>query len=169
MSSTSSSSLQFLPRAPVPRTGSFGEARKCMKRSPSFSVLAKGSDVSSDKEKNFRTKQTKKVRRGADHRVNKVLPSQEESPARRPRINLQRYPSMFGTELLHNRCPQPSAYSQPAPSHLLGQIPATYTFFSHPLYPARASSPLQLQHSGENDLVCEPVDIMIMSNEPVAI
>ncbi|KAH9994809.1 hypothetical protein BJV77DRAFT_280235 [Russula vinacea] len=42
-SSTSSSSLRSLPLAPVRRADSFGEARKCMKRVPSFSVAAKDS------------------------------------------------------------------------------------------------------------------------------
>jgi transcription factor SPN1 len=177
MSSTSSSSLRSLPRAPVRRTDSFGEARNYMKRAPSFSVAAKDSDVSSDEEENLRTKQTKKARRGADHRVNKVLPSQDDSPARRPRMNLQRNPSMFGPELPHNRSPQPTTYSQPAPAHLLGQIPAMGAHPHPPThsprtpctqrmlrrmrpFPTRAARRISFSSLGENDLVCEPVDIM---------
>ncbi|KAF8501629.1 hypothetical protein F5888DRAFT_1251581 [Russula emetica] len=177
ISTTSSSSLRSLPRAPVRRTDSFGEAPKCMKRAPSFSVAAKNSDVSSDEEENLRTKQTKKARRGADHRVNKVLSSQDDSPARRPRMNLQRNPSMFGPELPHNRSPQPTTYSQPAPAHLLGQIPAMGAHPHPPThsprtpctqrmlrrmrpFPSRAARRISFSSLGENDLVCEPVDIM---------
>ncbi len=148
-----------------------------MKRAPSFSVAAKDSDVSSDEEENLRTKQTKKARRGADHRVNKVPSSQDESPARRPRMNLQRNPSMFGPELPHNRSPQPTAYPQPAPAHLLGQIPAMGAHPPPPThsprtpctqrtlrrmrpFPSRAARRISFGSLGENDLVCEPVDIM---------
>jgi len=68
---------------------------------------------------------------------------------------------MFEPELPYNRCSQPTAYSQPAPAHLRGQISATYTFSSHPLYHQRVlRRPHQLQQAGENDLVYEPVDIM---------
>jgi hypothetical protein len=176
-SSTSSSSLRSLPRAPVRRTDSFGEARHCMKRAPSFSVAAKDSDVSSDEEENLRTKQTKKARRGADHRANKVLSSQDEGPARRPRMNLQRNPSMFGPELPHNRSPQSTTYSQAAPAHLLTQIPAMGAHPHPPThsprtpctqrvlrrmrpFPTRAARRISFSSLGENDLVCEPVDIM---------
>ena len=176
-SSTSSSSLRSLPRAPVRRADSFGEARNCMKRAPSFSVAAKDSDVSSDEEENLRTKQTKKARRGADHRVNKVLSSQDGSPARRPRMNLQRNPSMFGPELPHNRSPQPTTYAQPAPAHLLTQIPAMGAHPHPPThsprtpctqrvlrrmrpFPSRAARRISFSSQGENDLVCEPVDII---------
>jgi hypothetical protein len=173
LSSTSSSSLRSLPLAPVRRTDSFGETRKSMKRVPSFSVAAKDSDVSSDEEENLRTKQTKKARRGADLRANKVLSSQGESPARRPRMNLQRNPSMFGPELPP---PPPTVYPQPAPAHLLGQIPA---MGAHPPptqsprtpctqrtlrrvrpMPSRAARRISFSSLGENDLVCEPVDII---------
>ena len=143
-----------------------------MKRAPSFSVAAKDSDVSSDEEENLRTKQTKKARR-----VNKVLSSHDESPARRPRMNLQRNPSMFGPELPHNRSPQPTAYSQPAPAHLLAQIPAMGAHPHPPThsprtpctqrvlrrmrpFPSRAARRISFSSQGENDLVCEPVDIM---------
>jgi hypothetical protein len=177
ISTTSSSSLRSLPRAPVRRTDSFGEARKCMKRAPSFSATAKNSDVSSDEEENLRTKHTKKARRGADHRVNKVLSSQDESPARRPRMNLQRNPSMFGPELPHSRSPQPTTYSQPAPAHLPEQIPAMGAHPHPPThsprtpctqrilrrmrpFPSRAARRISFSSLGENDLVCEPVDIM---------
>jgi hypothetical protein len=178
MSSTSSSSLRSLPLAPVRRTDSFGETRKPMKRVPSFSVAAKNSDVSSDEEENLRMKQTKKARRGADHRANKVLSGQDESPARRPRMNLQRNPSMFGPELPHKLSPPPIAYPQPAPAHLLGQIPA---MGAHPPpppptqsprtpctqrtlrrvrpIPSRAARRISFSSLGENDLVSEPVDI----------
>ena len=115
MSSTSSPSLWSLPLAPVWRTDSFGEAHESMKRVPSFSVAAKDSDVGSDEEENLRTKQTKKAWRGTDHRVNKLLSSQDESPACRPRMNLQRNPSILGPELPHNS-------------------PSTYPVSSHPLY-----------------------------------
>ena len=81
-SSTLSSSLRSFPLAPVRCTDPFGEARKCIKRVPSFSVAAKDSDVSSGEEENLRTKQMKKAWRGVDHRVNKVLSSQDESPVR---------------------------------------------------------------------------------------
>jgi hypothetical protein len=173
LSSTSSSSLRSLPLAPVRRADSFGEARKCMKRVPSFSVAAKDSDVSSDEEENLRTKQTKKARRGADHRVNKVLSSQDESPTRRPRMNLQRNPSIFGPELP----PPPTAYPQPATAHLLGQIPAMGAHPPPPTHsprtpctqrtlrrvrplPSRAARRISFSSLGENDLVCEPVDII---------
>jgi len=177
MSSTSSSSLRSLPLAPVRRTDSFGETRKFMKRVPSFSVAAKDSDVSSDEEENLRMKQTKKARRGADHRTNKVLSSQDESPARRPRMNLQRNPSMFGPELPHNLSPPPSACPQPAPAHLLAQIPAMGAHPPPPTHsprtpctqrtlrrvrpiPSRAARRISFSSLGENELVCEPVDIV---------
>ena len=173
MSSTSSSSLRSLPLAPVRRTDSFGEVRKSMKRVPSFSVAAKDSDVSSDEEENLRTKQTKKARRGTGHRVNKLLSSQDESPARRPRMNLQRNPSILGPELPHN---SPSAYPQPAAAHLLGQIPAMGAHPPPPTQsprtpctqrtlrrmrplPTRAARRISFSSQGENDLVSEPVDI----------
>ena len=179
MSSTSSSSLRSLPLAPVRRTDSFGEARKPMKRVPSFSVAAKDSDVSSDEEENLRTKQTKKARRGTDHRVNKLLSSQDESPVRRPRMNLQRNPSILGPELPHN---PPSAYPQPAAAHLLEQIPAMGAHPPPPTQsprtpctqrtlrrmrplPTRAARRISFSSLGENDLVSEPVDI-IPSEDP---
>lgn len=176
-SSTSSSSLRSLPLAPVRRADSFGEARKCMKRVPSFSVAAKDSDVSSDEEENLRTKQTKKARRGVDHRINKVLSSQDESPVRRPRMNLQRNPSIFGPELPHNPSPPPTA-CQPANAYLLEQIPAMGAHPppppTHPPrtpctqrtlrrvrpLPSRAARRISFSSLGENDLVCEPVDII---------
>jgi transcription factor SPN1 len=179
MSSTSSSSLRSLPLAPVRRTDSFGEARKSMKRVPSFSVAAKDSDVSSDEEENLRTKKTKKARRGTDHRVNKLLSSQDESPVRRPRMNLQRNPSILGPELPHN---PPSAYPQPAAAHLLEQIPAMGAHPPPPTQsprtpctqrtlrrmrplPTRAARRISFSSLGENDLVSEPVDI-IPSEDP---
>ena len=140
-----------------------------MKRVPSFSVAAKDSDVSSDEEENLRTKHTKKARRA----VNKVLSSQDGSPARRPRMNLQRNPSMFGPELPHNPSPPP----QPAPVQLLGQIPAMGAHPPPPTHsprtpctqrtlrrmrplPTRAARRISFSSLGENDLVSEPVDIM---------
>lgn len=176
MSTTSSSSLRSLPRAPVRRTESTGETRKSMKRAPSFSVAAKDSDVSSDEEENFRTKQTKKARRGADHRINKTLSGQDESPTRRPRMNLQRNPSMFGPELPH-RSPPPTTYPQPALAPLPGQIPA---MGAHPPpstlsprtpctqrtlrrvrpIPSRAARRISFGSSGEDNVVSEPVDII---------
>ena len=133
--------------------------------------------MSSDEEENLRTKQTKKARRGADHRVNKVLPSQDESPARRPRMNPQRNPSIFGPELPHNRSSQSTSHAQPAPTHVLEQIPAMGAH-PHPAthtprtpctqrvlrrvrpFPSRAARRISFSSLGENDLVCEPVDIM---------
>ena len=175
MSTNSSSSLQSLPRAPVRRTDSFGEARKAMKRAPSFSVAAKGSDVSSDEEENLRTKQTKKARRGADQRIGKTLSSSDDSPARRPRMNLQRNPSMFGPELPH-RSPPPTT-SHLAPAHLSVQIPAMGAHPPPPTppprtpctqrtlrrmrpIPPRAPRRISFSSQGENDVVSEPVDII---------
>jgi hypothetical protein len=141
-----------------------------MKRVPSFSVAAKDSDVSSDEEENVRTKQTKKARRGA---ANKVLSSQDQSPSRRPRMNLQRNPSMFGPELP----PPPTVYPQSASAHLLGQIPAMGAHPPPPTQsprtpctqrtlrrvrpmPTRAARRISFSSLGENDLVSEPVDII---------
>ena len=175
MSTTSSSSLRSLPRAAVRRTDSLGNVRKSMKRAPSFGVAAKDSDVSSDEEENLRTKQTKKARRGAEHRINKTLPSQDENSACRPRMNLQRNPSMFGPELPH-RSPPPTTYPQPARSLPLEQIPAMGAH-PPPLTPAprtpctqrtlrrmrpippRAARRISFSSIGENDVVTESVDI----------
>ncbi|KAI0300905.1 hypothetical protein BC826DRAFT_1102221 [Russula brevipes] len=172
MSTTSSSSLRSLPSVPVRRTDSFGEARKAMKRAPSFSVAAKDSDLSSDEEENLRTKQTKKARRG---RLDKTLLSQGGSPARHPRMNPQRNPSMFGPELPH-RSPPPT-YLQPPLAHL-EHIPA---LGAHPPppptnpprtpctqrtlrrmrpIPSRAARRISFSSLGENDVVHEPVDII---------
>jgi len=176
MSTNSSSSLRSLPRAPVRCTDSFGDARKSMKRAPSFSVAAKDSDVSSDEEENLRTKQTKKARRGAEHRTNKTPSVHDENPARRPRMNLQRNPSMFGPELPH-RSPQPTTCPQPAPAILLGHIPA---MGAHPpppthsprtpctqrtlrrmrAFPSRAARRISFSNMGENDVVSDLVDII---------
>jgi hypothetical protein len=175
MSTTSSSSLRSLPRAPVRRTDSFGDACKSMKRAPSFSVAAKDSDVSSDEEENLRTKQTKKARRGVEHRTNRTPSTQDESPARRPRMNLQRNPSIFGPEL-PQRSPQPTTCPKPAPADLLGQIPV---LGAHPPpihsprtpctqrtlrrmrpFPSRAPRRISFSSLGENDVVSDPVDII---------
>ena len=168
MSSTSSSSLRSLPLAPVRRADSFGEPRKSMKRVPSFSVAAKDSDVSSDEEENLRTKQTKKARRGADHRVNKLLLGQDESSARRPRMNLQRNPSILGPELPHNPSPSLTALGQipamgahpPPPAHS-PRTPCTQRTLRRmrPL-PTRAARRISFSSQDENDLVTEPVDII---------
>jgi hypothetical protein len=147
-----------------------------MKRAPSFSVAAKGSDVSSDEEENLRTKQTKKARRGADQRIGKTLSSSDDSPARRPRMNLQRNPSMFGPELPH-RSPPPTTYSHLAPAHLSVQIPAMGAHPPPPTppprtpctqrtlrrmrpIPPRAPRRISFSSQGENDVVSEPVDII---------
>jgi len=151
-----------------------------MKRAPSFGVAAKDSDVSSDEEENLRMKQTKKARRGAEHRTNKTLPSQDENSAYRPRMNLQRNPSMFGPELPH-RSPPPTTYPQPARSHALEQIPAMGAH-PPPLTPAprtpctqrtlrrmrpippRAARRISFSSLGENDVMTEPVDIIPSGN-----
>ncbi|KAI9456008.1 hypothetical protein F5148DRAFT_384380 [Russula earlei] len=177
MSTTSSSSsLRSLPRIPARRTDSFGEARKSMKRAPSFSVAAKDSDVSSDEEENLRTKQTKKARRGAEHQINKTPSSQDENSPRRPRMNLQRNPSIFGPELPH-RSPAPPTYPQPATPHLLEQIPAMGAHPPPPAHtprtpgtqrtlrrmrpiPSRAARRISFSSLGESDVVCDPVDII---------
>jgi hypothetical protein len=173
MSTNSSSSLQSLPCAPVRRTDSFGEMRKSMKRAPSFSVAAKGSDVSSDEEENLRTKQTKKARRGADQR--KILSSSDDSPPRRPRMNLQRNPSMFGPELPHRSPPTTSPHV--APAHLSVQIPAMGAHPPPPTHPprtpctqrtlrrmrpipSRAARRISFSSLGENDMISEPVEII---------
>ena len=168
LSSTSSSSLRSLPLAPVRRADSFGEPRKSMKRVPSFSVAAKDSDVSSDEEENLRTRHTKKARRGADHRVNKLLSSQDESSARRPRMNLQRNPSILGPELPHNPSPPLAALGQipamgahPPPLAHSPRTPCTQRTLRRmrPL-PTRAARRISFSSQGENDLVSEPVDII---------
>ena len=173
MSTNSSSSLRSLPPAPVRRTDSFGDTRKPMKRAPSFSVAAKDSDVSSDEEENLRTKQTKKARRGAEHRTNKTPSVHDESPARRPRMNLQKNPSIFGPELPH-RSPQPTMCPQPAPAILLGQIPAMGAHPPPPThsprtprtlrrmrpFPSRAARRISFSNMGENDVVSDLVDII---------
>lgn len=176
ISTNSSSSLRSLPRAPVRRTDSFGEACKSMKRAPSFSVAAKCSDLSSDEEENLRTKQTKKARRGAESRTNKTPSIQDESPARRPRMNLQRNPSMFGPELPH-RSPQPTTRPQPASANLLGQIPVMGAHPPPPThspltpctqrtlrrmrpFPSRAARRISFGSQGENEIVTDPVDII---------
>jgi hypothetical protein len=177
MSTNSSSSLQSLPCAPVRRTDSFGETRKAMKRAPSFSVAARGSDVSSDEEENLRTKQTKKARRTADQRIGKMLSSSDDSPVRRSRANPQRNPSIFGPELPH-RSP-PTTHLHLAPAHLSIQIPAMGAHPppsqpSHPPctpctqrtlrrmrpIPSRAARRISFSSLGENDVVSEPVDII---------
>jgi hypothetical protein len=180
MSTTSSSSLRSLPRAPVRRTDSFGEARKPMKRAPSFSVAAKDSDVSSDEEENLRTKQTKKARRGVEQRTNKTPSFQDESPARRPRMNLKRNPSMFGPEL-PLRSPQPTVCPEPAPADLLGQIPAMGAHPALPThaprtpstprtlrrmrpFPSRAARRISFGSQGENDVVSDTVNSIPTGN-----
>jgi hypothetical protein len=176
VSTTSSSSLQSLPRASVRRTDSFGETRKPMKRAPSFSVAAKGSDVSSDEEEHLRMKQTKKARRGAEHRLNKTSSSSDDSLVGRSRMNPQRNPSMFGPELPH-RSPPPPVYSQLAPAHLVVQIPALGAHPPPPTHsprtpctqrtlrrmrpiPPRASRRISFSNLDENDVLREPVDII---------
>ncbi|KAH9178163.1 hypothetical protein EDB89DRAFT_1843763 [Lactarius sanguifluus] len=176
VSTTSSSSLQSLPCAPMRRTDSFGEARKAMKRAPSFSVAAKGSDVSSDEEEHLRMKQTKKVRRGVEHRLNKTLSSPDDSPVGRSCKNSQRNSSLFGPELPH-RSPPPPVYPQLAPAHLVVQIPALGAHPAPPTHsprtpctqrtlrrmrpiPSRASRRISFGNLGENDVLREPVDII---------
>ncbi|KAI0303739.1 hypothetical protein B0F90DRAFT_1809449 [Multifurca ochricompacta] len=175
MSTSSSSSLHSLPRAPVRRTDSFGKARKSMKRAPSFSVDAKGSDVSSDEEEHVRTKKTKKTRRGVEPRLDKTS-SPGDSPVHRPRTSLQRNSSMFGPELPH-QSPPPATYSQLAPAHLLIQIPA---LGAHPPplahsprtprtqrtlrrmrpIPSRSARRISFSSLDENETALEPVDII---------
>lgn len=176
VSTTSSSSLQSLPRVPVRRTDSLGETRKSVKRAPSFSVTAKGSDVSSDEEEHLRMKQTKKARRGVEHRLNKTLSSPDDSPVGRSRMNPQRNPSMLGPELPH-RSPPPPVHSQLAPAHLVVQIPALGAHPPPPTHsprtpctqrtlrrtrpiPPRASRRISFSNLGENDVLREPVDII---------
>ncbi|KAH9039685.1 hypothetical protein EDB84DRAFT_1477537, partial [Lactarius hengduanensis] len=113
VSTTSSSSLQSLPCATMRRTDSFGETRKAMKRAPSFSVAAKGSDVSSDEEEHLRMKQTKKVRRGVEHRLNKTLSSPDDSPVGRSSVNSQRNSSLFGPELPHRNLGENDVLREP--------------------------------------------------------
>ena len=175
VSTTSSSSLQSLPRAPVRRTDSFGETRKSVKRAPSFSVTAKGSDVSSDEEEHLRMKQTKKARR-SEHRPNKTLSSSDDSPVGRSRMNPQRNPSMFGPELPH-QSPPPPVHSQLAPAHLVVQIPALGAHPPPPTHsprtpctqrtlrrmrpiPPRAARRISFSNLDENDVLREPVDIV---------
>ena len=144
-----------------------------MKRAPSFSVTAKGSDVSSDEEEHLRMKQTKKARH-VEHRLNMTtLTSPDDSPVGRPRMKPQRHPSMFGPELPH-RSPPPPVHSQLAPAHLVVQIPA---LGAHPPQtprtpctqrtlrrmrpiPPRAARRISFSNLDENDVSREPVDII---------
>ena len=130
-----------------------------MKRATSLSVAAKDPDVSSDEEEN--------------HWVNKVLLSQYEDPARRPRMSLQRYclgQSFLATGLhsllhIHNLHPLICLHKS-----LLWVCIHTHAFSLYPLYsarvrrmrpfPLRAARRIGFSRLGENDLVCEPVDIM---------
>ena len=147
-----------------------------MKRAPSFSVAAKGSDMSSDEEEHLRMKQTKKARRGAEHRLNKTSTSPIDSPVGRSRMNPQRNPSMFGPELPH-RSPPPPVYSQLAPAHLVVQIPALGAHPPPPAHtprtpstqrtlrrmrpiPPRAARRISFSNLDENDVSREPVDII---------
>jgi hypothetical protein len=147
-----------------------------MKRAPSFSVAAKGSDVSSDEEENLRMKQTKKARRGVDQRVGKTGSSHDNSPARRPCMTPQRNPLIFGPELPH-RSPPPMTYSHLVPAHLSVQIPAMGAHPPPPTHPPRtpctqrtlrrmrpipprAARRISFSSLGENDMVSEPVDIV---------
>ncbi|KAI0264403.1 hypothetical protein BC834DRAFT_844059 [Gloeopeniophorella convolvens] len=176
MSTTSSSSLQSLPRAGVRRTDSFGEPRKSMKRAPSFSVAAKTSDASSDEEEHLRMKQSKKARRGAERRTDQTSSSPDESPIRRPRMNVQRNPSIFGPELPHHSPSPPAPRSQLAPAHLRIQIPALGALSPPPTHPprtpctqrtlrrmrpipSRAARRISFSSLGDNDMLSEPVDI----------
>ena len=74
VSTTLSLSLKSLPRTLVQHTDLFGETCKLMKHAPSFSVTAKGSDVSSNEEEHLCMKQTKKAHH-SEHFSNKMLSS----------------------------------------------------------------------------------------------
>jgi hypothetical protein len=95
---------------------------------------AKGSDVSSDEEEHLRMKQTKKARRGVEHRLNKTLSSPDDSLRWSFPYEPPEKPSMFGPELPH-RSPPPPVYSQLAPAHLVVQIPALGAHPPPPTHP----------------------------------
>ncbi|KAI0043818.1 hypothetical protein FA95DRAFT_1583972 [Auriscalpium vulgare] len=171
LSSTSSS--MSLPRVQPRRNDSLPNpaqylaspiAPKNLKRATSFRAAAPAY-ASSDEEEQQRTKHAKKARRGT---AGTGTASPSPSPVR-PRMNIQRNPSILGAEL-----PHPQVQPNP-PAHLRVQIPALNQSHCEPprtprsprlrrvrpaVFPGRSARRISFNSLGESDVLLEPVDIV---------
>ncbi|KAI0065327.1 hypothetical protein BV25DRAFT_1913917 [Artomyces pyxidatus] len=180
--SSTSSSLS-LPRVPVRRTDSLPiptrrpDVSPPLKRPPAAPTYA-----SSDEEEQIRTTKAKKARRAPA-----TSPSPGASPAKpsRPRMNVQRNPSILGGELPHAQListpPTPHTHLPPSynlpPAHLRVQIPTfgATTQYQHPprtprsprlrrvrpaVFPTRPARRISFNSLGDGDVLLEPVEII---------